>query len=65
MTDTKGDRNMEKFKDALCDLINKHSLEGESGTPDYVLADYLCDCLEAWNRASQQKDWHEGERGGE
>lgn len=27
-------------------LLNKHSVENESGTPDYILADYLMGCLE-------------------
>jgi hypothetical protein len=44
------------FKDDLRDLINKHSLEGASGTPDFVLADYLVGCLRVYNYASQACD---------
>src|ERR1043166_7048038 len=33
------------FKDQLTHLINFHSLEGGSATPDFLLADYLVQCL--------------------
>ncbi len=29
------------FEQDLHDLINRHGMEGESGTPDFVLARYL------------------------
>ena len=28
-------------------IINKYSLENESNTPDFILAEYLMKCLEA------------------
>lgn len=43
--------NCNEFKEALCELINMYSLENDSDTPDYILADYLCSCLEAFNAA--------------
>ena len=33
------------FQDALQNLINAHSIEKGSDTPDWMLAEYLCDCL--------------------
>lgn len=42
-------------------VINSHSLENESGTPDYVLGAYLYDCLTAYNRASRDRAMHRGE----
>lgn len=39
------------FQEALQDLINGYSLENESDTPDFVLAMYLQDCLNAFNLA--------------
>lgn len=41
---------MEAFKKELGELINKYSLENLSDTPDYILADYLIDCLNTFGR---------------
>lgn len=41
--------NKESFKKELAVLINQHSLENESNTPDFILADYLVKCLETYN----------------
>jgi hypothetical protein len=39
--------------------INRHSAENVSNTPDYVLAEYLVDCLAAFDRATTERDrWH-------
>lgn len=47
------------FQDELAALINKHSEENESNTPDFVLAGYLYDCLEAFNRATRDRSqWY-------
>ena len=35
----------------FAEVINRNSLEGESNTPDFVLAKYLFDCLIAYNQA--------------
>jgi hypothetical protein len=32
-------------------LINKYSKENGSNTPDYILADYLLDCLNAFDKS--------------
>ena len=40
------------FISELRDLINKHSMENGSNTPDFILAHYLTDCLRAWNNAA-------------
>jgi hypothetical protein len=31
-------------------VLNKHSAENDSGTPDFILAAYLQDCLAAFNK---------------
>lgn len=36
-------------------LINKHSLENDSNTPDFLLAEYLCSCLDAFNLATKKR----------
>jgi len=37
------------FRKELISLINRHSLENGSNTPDFILADYLMDCLKVFN----------------
>lgn len=40
-------------------LINRRSEENASNTPDFILAEFLKTCLEAWNKATQQRDrWY-------
>jgi len=49
------------FEKELCDLINKHSLESESNTPDYLLAKYLVGCLSLFASATLARDDWRGE----
>lgn len=47
------------FQRELQQLINRHSMENLSNTPDMVLAAYLQSCLDAFNAAVQQRDnWY-------
>ena len=46
---------MDEFKKDLQHLINKHSKEGGSDTPDYILAEYLVNCLMAFNIALKDR----------
>lgn len=47
------------FQDELIFLINKHSKENDSNTPDYILAGYIQWCLVAFNTAVQQREqWY-------
>lgn len=39
------------FQQALAQVINRHSREQPSNTPDFVLASYLEGCLESYERA--------------
>lgn len=39
------------FEYELRELINKHSRENGSDTPDFILAQYLTHCLDAFNIA--------------
>src|SRR6185369_10230328 len=39
--------------------INCHSAENASNTPDFILSQYLCSCLDAFNTATQQREnWY-------
>lgn len=44
------------FRRELTELINRHSLENKSNTPDFVLADFLIRCLEAHTVATNHRD---------
>ena len=49
---------MEQFATELAALINRHSLENRSNTPDFVLAHYLVDCLIAYEKAVRRvSEW--------
>ena len=36
-------------------LLNRYSMENGSNTPDFMLADYLIDCLRALDKTWQEK----------
>jgi len=40
------------FHAELTALINKHSLEGGSCMPGFIIADFLCNCLDSLNQAA-------------
>ena len=44
------------FNEELCELINRHSMENGSNTPDYILANYLEMCLTAFGVAQRERD---------
>ena len=39
----------ERFRDDLRDVLNKHSVENLTDTPDWILAEYLFNCLQAYH----------------
>ena len=48
-----------EFKQELAQLLNRHSMENGSNTPDFILADFLFACLLAWNKASRAREkWY-------
>ena len=47
------------FREDLSAIINKHSKENGSDTPDFLLAEYLGGCLAAYDKAvSQRESWY-------
>jgi hypothetical protein len=51
------------FKAELEILINKHSQENKSNTPDFILCEYILNCLGAWERAIERRDkWYGDKR---
>jgi len=48
-----------KVINELTDVINRNSLENDSNTPDFILAEYLYYCLESFNWASRRREtWY-------
>lgn len=50
---------MSDFERLLAGLLNAHSMENASNTPDFILAQYLKGCLETFVTAIQQREnWY-------
>lgn len=50
---------MKTLKEELIECINRHSAENGSDTPDFVLGEYLLDCIAAFDKATNERDrWH-------
>lgn len=55
MTQEKRDDIIRQF----AEVINRNSLENESATPDFILAEYLVRSLELYNQAHvARRDWY-------
>lgn len=44
-----------EFEIELCKLINSHSMENASDTPDHILRNFLFQCLQAWNKNTKDR----------
>jgi len=50
---------MSDLEKDLRSVINRHSIENESNTPDLILVQYLIGCLAAFSQAiKQREDWY-------
>ena len=47
---------MTEFEQELSSLINRHSQENVSNTPDFLLARFLVGCLDSYNEVALQRD---------
>ncbi len=57
---------MSEFKEQLSALINRHNRESNSDTPDFILAEYLSRCLEAFDWATRRREsWYGLKRPGD
>ena len=46
------------FRKDLETLINRHSMENMSDTPDFILAEFLSECLDAFDKATRARtEW--------
>jgi hypothetical protein len=58
--------NAEAFRTELEALVNKHSMERGSQTPDFILAKYMLKCLTNFDEASVERDtWYGRQSNGE
>ena len=48
--------NRTKFEEELRSLINQHSVEGKSDTPDFILAEYVTRCLDNFADTMKARD---------
>ncbi len=49
----------ETFREELRYLINRYSIENASNTPDFILGEYMQNCLNAFEVAVQQREtWY-------
>jgi hypothetical protein len=48
------------FRQELAGLLNRYSMENASDTPDFLLADYLIECLRALDTAIRARDRWKG-----
>ena len=48
------------FEERLAHLLNEFSKENSSDTPDFVLANYLEQCLTAFNLATHRREQYYG-----
>lgn len=47
------------LREDIENVINRHCAENGSDTPDYILADYLVDCLRAFDSAVRARNaWY-------
>lgn len=47
------------FIQSLRDLINSYSIENGSNTPDFILADYMRNCLENFEKSvNRREEWY-------
>ena len=48
--------NVQRFQTELEHLINKYSMESGSDTRDFVLARFMCGCLQSYNHALEERE---------
>ena len=53
---TDDDNERVSFEKALESLINSYSMENDSNTPDFILSDYLTDCLDTFNKITNRRN---------
>ena len=55
-TDQDARPSLTAFERALKNLLNKYSMENDSNTPDFILAEYMHACLTSFNLATRARE---------
>lgn len=50
-----------ELRNEISTALNRASAENASGTPDFILADYLLDCLTAFDKVIERRATWRGE----
>lgn len=59
MNELEKEQQQAQFRNDLQGVLNRHCMENESNTPDYILADYLIECLRALDKTiNQRESWY-------
>jgi hypothetical protein len=59
LRETESVKGGSSFTQELQGLINKHSEENNSNTPDFILAKYMANALDSFNIAVQERErWY-------
>ena len=52
-------KTREEIVQEFASIINRYSIENDSNTPDFILAEYLADCLDVWAWATKKREsWY-------
>ena len=43
------------FFEEIRDILNKYGIDNACDTPDYILADYMCECLTAFEKMAERR----------
>lgn len=49
-----------EFEKELKELINKHSIENHSDTPDWIIANFIVNCLANWTSSTKEREKYYG-----
>ena len=53
------DERTRRLREGIVGVINQTCAECGSNTPDFMLADYLLDCLDTWDKFTGRRDkWY-------
>jgi len=52
--------NLNDFKKDLQKLLNEYSIENGSNTPDFILTEYICNCIQNFNVMCNSREmWYD------
>lgn len=52
-----------EFEKELTNLLNRYCIENQSDTPDFILSEYLLDCLKTFNKTTNKRSKWYGQPG--